>query len=298
MRPKCCSSVPTSLSTAPRPRAEAWRTSSSRGDAAIKARRALEANLRQAAAEDGFKLDYQPLYNLLDGSLAGFEALLRWPHPERGLISPADFVPLAEETGLIVPIGAWVLRTACREAASWSDAVKIAVNLSPVQFRLGNLVETVAEALADAGLPPERLELEITEGLLLQNTEAVLATLIKLRALGIGIAMDDFGTGYSSLSYLWQFPFSTLKIDRSFIAGMNANPKAEAIVGTVVTLGRSLGLTVVAEGIETEAEASLLRRMGCELGQGFLLGRPMPAKKAGQLMDRPAPPADRMLIAE
>jgi EAL domain-containing protein (putative c-di-GMP-specific phosphodiesterase class I) len=190
-------------------------------------------------------------------------------------VPPADFIPIAEETGLIVPIGAWVLRRACADAAAWPGEPKVAVNLSPVQSRRGaDLVAVVRDALRVSGLPPGRLELEITEGLLLHDTEAALLTLTELRALGCSIAMDDFGTGYSSLGYLWRFPFDKLKIDRSFVLGMGEDPKAAAIVSSVVALGRALGLTVTAEGVETAEQAASLRDAGCAQGQGFLLGRP------------------------
>jgi len=245
-------------------------------DAELSARRRLTQDLRTAVADNGFDLAYQPLHRLSDGALVGFEALLRWPHPERGMVPPDTFIPIAEETGLIVPIGAWVLRRACAAAAAgWPDGLSVAVNLSPVQFRRGaDLVATVRDALAVSGLPAHRLELEITEGLLLHDAEAALATLTELRGLGCAIAMDDFGTGYSSLGSLWRFPFDKLKIDRSFVLGMEGNPKAAAIVSSVVALGRALGLIVTAEGVETAAQAASLRDAGCTQGQGFLLGRP------------------------
>jgi EAL domain-containing protein (putative c-di-GMP-specific phosphodiesterase class I) len=254
-------------------------------DAALKARRALEHDLRVAVADDGFALAFQPLRKLPDGRLSGFEALLRWNRPGHGPISPAEFIPLAEETGLIVPIGAWVLRTACRAAATWPEGVTIAVNLSPAQFRRGDLVRTVAAALDEAGLPASRLELEVTEGLLLQDNDAVLGTLTALRDMGVSIAMDDFGTGYSSLAYLWRFPFNKLKIDRSFVSGVNENMKLVSIIEAVIALGRSLGLQVTAEGVETEQEAALLRLLGCDLGQGWLLGRPMDEAQARTLAE-------------
>ena len=246
-------------------------------DAALAARRRLTQDLRTAAAEGGFDIAYQPLHRLADGALVGFEALLRWPHAECGTVPPEAFIPIAEETGLIVPIGAWVLRRACADAAGWPDGLKIAVNLSPVQFRRGaDLVALVRDALAVSGLAPERLELEVTEGLLLHDTDAALRTLTELRALGCSIAMDDFGTGYSSLGYLWRFPFDKLKIDRSFVLGMGEDPKAAAIVSSMVALGRALGLTVTAEGVETAEQAANLRDAGCAQGQGFLLGPPAP----------------------
>jgi diguanylate cyclase (GGDEF)-like protein len=254
-------------------------------DAALAARRRMTQDLRLAVADGAFELAFQPLRNLPGGGLEGFEALLRWPHPELGLIPPADFIPLAEETGLIVPLGAWVLRSACREAVRWPGGLKVAVNLSPAQFRDGPaLVQTVRDALSAAGLEANRLELEVTEGLLVQDCDATLSILGQLRDLGCRIVMDDFGTGYSSLAYLWRFPFDKLKIDRSFVAGMSTEPKAAAIVATVVALGRTLGLSVTAEGIETPAQAGALSEAGCDFGQGYLLGRPMPAAAAQQIM--------------
>ncbi|WP_084113134.1 putative bifunctional diguanylate cyclase/phosphodiesterase [Belnapia moabensis] len=253
-------------------------------DEALAERRRLTHDLRCAVAKSGFELAYQPLQELPGGKLVGFEALIRWHHPERGLVPPAHFIPLAEETGLIIPIGAWVLSQACREAATWPEDVKVAVNLSPAQFRnSAALLATVSDALATTGLTPSRLELEVTEGLLLQDTDAVMATLVALSNLGCGISMDDFGTGYSSLAYLWRFPFNKLKIDRSFISNMNAEPKAMAIVSTIIALGRALGITITAEGIETEKQAEALSGVGCSQGQGYLLGHPMSAEQAGSL---------------
>ncbi|MCO6416570.1 bifunctional diguanylate cyclase/phosphodiesterase [Siccirubricoccus sp. KC 17139] len=261
-------------------------------DQALAAQRKLTQDLRLAVADGAFDLAFQPLHTLADARLVGFEALLRWPHPERGLIPPADFIPLAEETGLIVPLGAWVLRRACREAASWPGKVRVAVNLSPAQFHDGAaLVQTVRDALAAANLPAQRLELEVTEGLLVRDPGAALAILEELRKLGCSIVMDDFGTGYSSLAYLWRFPFDKLKIDRSFVAGMSGEPKAAAIVATIVALGHSLGLAVTAEGIETVGQVGALNATGCELGQGYLLGRPMPAEAARELSERVSAPA-------
>lgn len=254
-------------------------------DDALAVRRRMTQDLRLAVADGAFELAFQPLQSLPTGALDGFEALLRWPHPEHGLIPPAAFIPLAEETGLIVPLGAWVLRSACREAARWPNGLKVAVNLSPAQFRDGPaLIQTVRDALSAAGLEPSRLELEVTEGLLLQDSDATLSVLRQLKDLGCRIVMDDFGTGYSSLAYLWRFPFDKLKIDRSFVAGMSTEPKAAAIVATVVALGRTLGLTVTAEGIETAAQAGALNEAGCDFGQGYLLGRPMPARAAQQMV--------------
>ncbi len=246
-------------------------------DARMKARRRLELDLRQALATGQFELHYQPLVSLDTDRISAFEALVRWRHPTRGLVPPADFIPLAEEIALIVPLGEWVLREACREAATWSGDVRVAINLSPVQFQSADLVATVASALAEAELDPRRLELEITEGVLLQNSEATLAILHRIKALGVRIAMDDFGTGYSSLGYLRTFPFDKIKIDRSFIADIATRADAVAIVRAVTSLGASLGIATVAEGIETAEQLERLRAEGCTEVQGYLFSRPTPA---------------------
>jgi len=252
-------------------------------DAAVTARHALEGALRQAVAAEEFMLHYQPVFGTDSRALLGFEALLRWSHPERGAVSPAEFVPLLEETGLILPVGAWVLRAACREATRWPDPVGVAVNLSPVQFRRGEVLGAVRLALEESGLAPRRLTLEITEGLLLEHTEAVLETLEQLHALGVGIALDDFGSGYSSLAYLWRFRFDTLKIDRAFVREVRRDGKAAAIIESIVGLGHSLDLRITAEGVETEEQLAALSGVGCDEVQGFLLGRPMPAEQAAAL---------------
>jgi diguanylate cyclase (GGDEF)-like protein len=252
--------------------------------AMFRERRRLEADLRRALDTNAFNLAFEPLINLKGGELVGFEALLRWPEgwaPQ----SPAGFIPVAEDTGLIVPIGAWVLKTACNQAAAWTKPLKIAVNLSPVQFSHGDIVAVVKEALNSSGLDPGRLELEVTESLWLQNTETVLDQLGRLRSMGIAIALDDFGTGYSSLAYLWKFPFDKVKVDRSFVSQMELDPKAAAIVYTVVALGRTLDLTVTAEGVETLAQAEALKDAGCDEGQGYLFGRPVSAAAAIELID-------------
>ena len=249
-------------------------------DARMQARRSLEIDLRQALALRDFQLAYQPQVNSETGAVVGFEALLRWTHPERGVVSPADFIPVAEEIGLITPIGEWVLRTACAEAATWPEHVSLAVNVSPVQFRGAKLVETVVASLARSGLAPSRLELEITEGALLDNTDTVLAVLNSLRDLGVRISMDDFGTGYSSLSYLQKFPFTKIKIDQSFVRRMDDSPDCSAIVRAVAALGASLGMKTTAEGVETEAQRDRIRAEGCTEIQGFLTGRPMTAAAA------------------
>jgi len=243
----------------------------------IQARRAIEVDLREALGRGEFEVFYQPLFNLHTQLVSAFEALLRWRHPDRGLISPAEFIPLAEELGLIAPIGEWVTAQACRDAVTWPEHVKVAVNLSPVQFRNVGLVESVRRALEGSGLPAHRLELEITESALLQDSEAVLATLHELRALGLRTALDDFGTGYSSLSYLRSFPFDKLKIDQSFVREMAYRPDCLAIVTSVLGLARELGMATTAEGVETEEQLAQLRRVGCTEVQGFLFDRPRSA---------------------
>jgi diguanylate cyclase (GGDEF)-like protein/PAS domain S-box-containing protein len=253
-------------------------------DERMQARRRLELELRAALVAGQFELAFQPLITVETGGISGFEALLRWQHPERGLVLPDEFIPLAEEIGLIVPLGEWVLREACATAAGWPDQIRVAVNLSPTQFRAGNLVGTVVSALSAAGLAPNRLELEITEGVLLANSDETLKVLHALRGLGVRIAMDDFGTGYSSLSYLRSFPFDKIKIDRSFVRDIDADPEAMAIVRAVTGLGRSLGMATTAEGIETEEQLARLRADGCTEVQGYLLGRPMPARDAARLV--------------
>jgi len=240
----------------------------------IQARRAIEVDLREALGRGEFEVFYQPLFNLQTQLVSAFEALLRWRHPDRGLISPAEFIPLAEELGLIAPIGEWVTAQACRDAVTWPEHVKVAVNLSPVQFRNSGLVESVRRALESSGLPAHRLELEITESALLQDSEAVLATLHELRVLGLRTALDDFGTGYSSLSYLRSFPFDKLKIDQSFVREMAYRPDCLAIVTSVLGLARELGMATTAEGVETDEQLAQLRRVGCTEVQGFLFDRP------------------------
>jgi diguanylate cyclase (GGDEF)-like protein len=258
-------------------------------DTRLQARFEMERDLRQAIDDKRLELVYQPLYTVEKNELCAFEALLRWRHPRHGLIAPGEFIPLAEETGLIVPIGRWVLRRACAEAANWPDNVKLAVNLSAVQFRSKQLVATVSDALADAGLPAARLELEITESLLLQHGAETLATLHALRALGASISMDDFGTGYSSLSYLRSFPFDKIKIDQSFVRDLGEDEESRAIVRAVIGLGRSLGMATTAEGVETQAQLAELRREGCTQVQGFLLGRPVSAAAAREMVGETVP---------
>ena len=253
-------------------------------DEALRRRRALETDLRDAIAGGRFVLHWQPQHRLSDRRLMGFEALLRWHHPERGLVPPDEFIPLAESTGLIIPLGAWVIRTACAEAAGWPGDITAAVNLSPAQFRHPALVATVAEALAESGLPPYRLELEVTESLLSRDLPSTERLLAELRALGVGIAMDDFGTGWSSLAHLWRLPFTKLKIDRAFLRELPGDRRVQAIIGTVLGLGRTLDMTVIAEGVETEAQATWLRAQGCAQGQGWLFGKPAPAERTRALI--------------
>jgi diguanylate cyclase (GGDEF)-like protein/PAS domain S-box-containing protein len=259
--------------------------------ARIQARRALELDLRQALGGGEFHLVYQPQVQAMTGMPSGFEALLRWTHPERGLVPPSEFIPLAEETGLILPIGEWVLRSACLEAARWPEPLKVAVNLSPVQFKNRGLVAMVVQALAQSGLPPHRLELEITEQVLMQDDDVTIAMLHELRALGIRIAMDDFGVGYSSLSYLRSFPFDKIKIDRSFIADIERNKDNVAIVRAMAGLGASLNIETSAEGVETPDQLAIIRSCGCTEVQGYLISAPRPAAEALDLVLRLRPEA-------
>jgi diguanylate cyclase (GGDEF)-like protein len=254
-------------------------------DARLQARRALELDLRRAITHGEFELRYQAVVNLETRAVTGFEALLRWAHPQRGMIAPDEFISLAEETGLIGPIGEWVLRTACAEAANWPDEVKLAVNLSPSQFKKKrNLVQVVISALASSGLPARRLELEITESVLLQDDDMTLSMLHQLRGLGLRISMDDFGTGYSSLSYLRRFPFDKIKIDQSFIREISNRHDSVAIVRAVASLANSLNIVAVAEGVETEDQLEKALAEGCEEGQGFFFGPPIPASELKDML--------------
>ena len=246
-------------------------------EAEAHSRHALEINLRQALRQSEFEMHYQSLFNIATQRPCGAEALIRWRQPLSGIVSPAQFIPLAEETGLIVPLGEWVLRTACADAQNWPANIKVAINVSPVQFRKGDLVETVANALIDSGLPPERLELEITESVLLHNNDDNLAILGALKSLGVSIVLDDFGTGYSSLSYLKMFPFDKIKIDRSFVTDLSERPDCAAIVCAIINLARTLNIVTTAEGIETREQLLLLRAAGCSIAQGYLFSRPVPA---------------------
>jgi EAL domain-containing protein (putative c-di-GMP-specific phosphodiesterase class I) len=240
----------------------------------------LEADLRHALERDELRLLYQPIVELATGRLSGFEALLRWHHPERGVVAPSHFVPTAEETGLIVPIGLWTIREACGQMRAWAQEfpecgdLTINVNLSARQCMEADLITSVARVLEETGLPPERLKLEVTEGIVLESSETVVDVLNALRALGVQLGLDDFGTGYSALSYLRQFPFQTLKIDRSFVDGMRADGSAE-IIRAIVSLADGLSMDVTAEGIETAEQVRDLRDLDCQYGQGYFFFRPL-----------------------
>ena len=253
----------------------------------LRQRQALEAELRRALAAEQFELHYQPLLDLDRNEIVGFEALLRWRHPVRGLIPPMDFIPLAEETGLIRPIGAWVLRQACLDATSWPEHMSVAVNLSTTQFSGGSLPGDVLAAIAHSGMAPSRLELEITESIILEDSETVLRILQDLKAIGARISMDDFGTGYSSLAYLQKFPFDKVKIDRSFVGGINTKDESLAIVRAITMISRSLSMQTTAEGVETDMELERLRLEGCNQVQGYLISRPIVASAIPELLDRP-----------
>jgi diguanylate cyclase (GGDEF)-like protein/PAS domain S-box-containing protein len=253
-------------------------------DARMKRRRALEVDLRKALVNSDFKLYYQPIVNLQNNRVSCCEALLRWHHPERGMIPPAEFIPVAEETGLMVPIGEWVVRQACTDAAAWPNSIRVAVNVSPVQLRNETWPQIVIGALAESGLSPRRLELEITESVLMQNNEATLRTLHRFRDVGVQIAMDDFGTGYSSLSYLRSFPFDKIKIDRSFIDDLLSSADTLKIVQAITSLASGLNMITTAEGVETERQLEIIRAAGCTEMQGYLFSPPRPAAKILRLI--------------
>ncbi len=259
-------------------------------DARLRTRRALERDLRQAIADGALALHYQPQARVVDGRILGFEALVRWPHPERGMIPPGEFIPLAEETGLIRPLGEWVLRTACAAAIRWPSDIRLSVNLSPAQFR-PDLAQGVAQVLEESGLAPHRLELEITEGVLIRDSSMAIGLLEALKRLGVQIAMDDFGTGYSSLGYLQRFPFNRIKVDRSFITGLPGRQESKSILRAIIGLGDSLNMGVVAEGVETEAQFATLRREGCEEVQGYYIARPMPPEAVLPFLETHRAPA-------
>jgi diguanylate cyclase (GGDEF)-like protein len=253
-------------------------------DAQVKARRKLEIDLRQAIADGALEVYYQPCVSLGDNKITGCEALLRWRHTERGMISPAEFIPIAEETGLIDQLGEWVLTTACAEAATWPDDIKLAVNVSPVQFKSGTLALKIVAALAASGLPANRLELEITEAVLIRDDDAALAILHQLRAIGVRIALDDFGTGYSSLSYLQRFPFDKIKIDRCFVNDIAEPDGSSCIVQAVVNIAAARHMMTTAEGVETQQQHELLRALGCAEMQGHLFSPAKPAAEIRQLL--------------
>jgi EAL domain-containing protein (putative c-di-GMP-specific phosphodiesterase class I) len=269
----------------------------------------LEGSLRQALQRTEFHLMFQPQLDVATGRIVAAEALIRWDHPTRGTVSPLEFIPVAEENGLIVPIGQWVLRSACVEAARWQRQgldLRVAVNLSPLQFKDPELLASVRRALEQTGLPPQRLELEITEGALMTESSQTLATLNALRDLGVSVSLDDFGTGYSSMSYLKRLPLSTLKIDRSFVEGLPHQEESMAIVRAILSLAKSLGFSVTAEGVETPEQARSLKHMSCDMVQGFLFSKPVTADDIVELMADPAalaelglvPPAARFAVAK
>jgi diguanylate cyclase (GGDEF)-like protein/PAS domain S-box-containing protein len=262
-------------------------------DRQLREKRALQQDLRTALARDEFALHYQPQANI-DGEVNGFEALVRWHHPRYGMIAPNTFIPLAEESGIIIELGEWILRAACREAASWSRPLDIAINLSPVQFQHGDLPKLVHEVLLDTGLAPGRLVLEITEGVLIGEFNRGVAILRRLKHLGVRIAMDDFGTGYSSLSYLQSFPFDKIKIDKSFIANLGHSQQAATIVRAVIALGHGLDLPVVAEGVETKEQLKFLADESCDEIQGYFIGRPKPIADYADLIGRGPGPEKKL----
>jgi EAL domain-containing protein (putative c-di-GMP-specific phosphodiesterase class I) len=250
-----------------------------------------ENDLRRAIDRNEFELHYQPIHSIRTGQLCGFEALIRWRHPHRGLVSPAEFIPVAEETGLIIPIGIWVLHEACRQTAAWhaqfpDHPVDINVNLSAKQFAQSDLVEQVMNALQQAGLPARHFNLEITESVVMVNPEATISMLRRLKDLGVKLNIDDFGTGYSSLAYLQQFPVDTIKIDRSFVSRVTESTDNTEIVRTIIELAHNLCMKVTGEGIETQDQLSTLARLNCEKGQGFFLSRPLPSIAATEMLQQ------------
>ena len=261
-------------------------------DDRTKLRGALELDLSVALENDELELQYQPIVDLETDMISGCEALLRWNHPSRGPISPAQFIPMAETTGLIAKMGSWVMRTACAEAVTWPDDVRVAVNVSPAQLNKGGLLDVVVGALRMTGLAPHRLEIEITEALLMLNNKATLDTMHRLRRLGVQIAMDDFGTGFSSLNYLRRFPFDKIKIDQSFVQSLSEVPESSAIIRTVTKLARSFGMTTTAEGVETDLQREIVKASGCTEMQGFLFSRPKAALGIAELL-RLRPPKRR-----
>jgi diguanylate cyclase (GGDEF)-like protein len=253
-------------------------------DAQMQARRALEFDLRRAIGQNEFEVHYQPVIDLRSGAISGFEALVRWRHPENGLVSPDTFIPVAERIGVIIALGEWVIRDACVTATGWPEELRVAVNLSPMQFRNPGLVRIVADALEASGLVPHRLELDITESILMGEAQATLSVLYRLRALGVRLAMDDFGTGYSSLSYLHNFRFNSIKIDRSFVKGITADAGSLDIVRAVAAMAHSLGMATTAEGVETLEQLEIIKSEGCSEMQGYLFSPPVPAREIDKLL--------------
>jgi EAL domain-containing protein (putative c-di-GMP-specific phosphodiesterase class I) len=252
-------------------------------DARVRARHILEVELRQAIIDGALEVYYQPCISLQDNTITGCEALLRWRHSERGMISPAEFIPIAEDTGLINQLGEWVLTTACAEAATWPEDIRLAVNVSPVQFKSGTFALKIVAALAASGLAANRLELEITEAVLIRDDEAALAILHRLRGIGVRIALDDFGTGYSSLSYLQRFPFDKIKIDRCFVNDLGEPDGSSSIVQAIVNIAAARHMTTTAEGVETRQQQELLRTLGCAEMQGYLFSPAQPAAELKRL---------------
>jgi predicted signal transduction protein with EAL and GGDEF domain len=263
-----------------------YRMFDSEMDAAVQARSALEREMRNGIVQNEFRLYYQPLVNLQTQKVTAFEALMRWQHPARGVVSPTEFISLAEETGLIVRLGEWALREACSDAMGWPEDISVSVNLSAVQFAKGDLVSTVMNALASSGLPASRLQLEITESILLEGSDHNVRILEQLHELGVRISLDDFGTGYSSIGYLRSFSFDKLKIDQSFVKDLLADEKSLAIVRAIVGLGSSFGITTTAEGVETEDQRSCLNQEGCTEVQGYLYSEPLPPSEIAPLLGR------------
>jgi EAL domain-containing protein (putative c-di-GMP-specific phosphodiesterase class I) len=248
----------------------------------VNTQQSAERELREAIALGQFELHYQPVVDVKTRKLCGVEALVRWRHPTRGMIAPDSFIPLAESTGLIAPLGEWILKQACSDAVTWPAHVKVAVNISAIQFKKGNLFEVILETLVSTGLPPERLELEITETSLLENQEAHLTTIRQLKNLGLSIALDDFGTGFSSINYLTIFPFDKIKIDKSFIKDVLERSDCKAVVASTLALAQGLGIVTAAEGVETEQQFEYMRSAGVDLAQGYLFGRPVPISEFGR----------------
>ncbi|MFC6478945.1 putative bifunctional diguanylate cyclase/phosphodiesterase [Pseudomonas asuensis] len=262
-----------------------WQFYSEEMNTRILARRRVESDLKLALQRDELRLEFQPRFDTAQKRMVGAEALVRWEHPSRGYLSPYHFITVAEETGLIVSLSDWVMRKACLEALQWAPATFVSVNLSPLEFKRSDVVARVMAVLQETGLPPHKLELEITEGVVLDNSNTAREVMHRLKALGVRLAMDDFGTGYSSLSYLHTYPFDGIKIDRSFIAGLDTSSNGEAVIEAIIGLGRALSLTVTAEGVETQGQMDVLARLKCNQAQGYYLARPMRIEALNALMD-------------